>query len=72
MARRRYDEQRKRGEAVDYDLILAMLQERDLIDSTRDVAPLKIAEDAVVIDSDELNIQDVFERIRLLAESSRV
>ena len=67
-ARRRYDEQRKRGESVDYDSILAVLQERDRIDSTRDVAPLKIAEDAVVIDSDELNIQDVFEKIRLLAE----
>lgn len=71
-ARRRYDELLKRGEDVNYDSILAMLKERDRIDSTRDVAPLKIADDAVVICTDELNIQDVFEKIRLLAERSQV
>ena len=68
-ARRRYNEQLRRGESVDFKSILSMLSERDRIDSTREVAPLKIAEDAVVIDSDELNIQEVFEKIKQLSES---
>lgn len=68
-ARRRYKEQLQRGESVDFESILSMLSERDRIDSTREVAPLKIAEDAVVIDSDELNIQEVFEKIKQLSES---
>lgn len=68
-ARRRYKEQLQRGESVDFESILSMLSERDRIDSTREVAPLKIAEDAVVIDSDELSIQEVFEKIKQLSES---
>jgi cytidylate kinase len=68
-ARRRYNEQLQRGESVDFEFILSMLSERDRIDSTREVAPLKIAEDAVVIDSDELSIQEVFEKIKQLWES---
>lgn len=69
-ARRRYDEQLQRVESVEYDSILSMLRERDRIDSTREVAPLKIAEDAVVIDTDELNIQEVFEKIKILTEAT--
>ncbi len=69
-ARRRYDEQLQRGESVEYDSILSMLRERDRIDSTREVAPLKIAEDAVVINTDELNIQEVFEKIKILSEAT--
>jgi len=61
-ARRRYDEIVARGEGADYDEILAKVIERDRIDSTRDVAPLKIAEDAVVVDSNNLNADEVFEK----------
>jgi cytidylate kinase len=71
-AMRRHNEQLQRGESVDYDSILSTLRERDRIDSTREVAPLKVAEDAVVIDTDELNIQEVFESIKSLAETFRV
>jgi cytidylate kinase len=62
-AKRRYQEMNQRGEAVDYDAIMSMLRERDNIDSTREIAPLKPAEDAIVIDTDRLNIQEVFTRI---------
>jgi len=62
-ARRRYDEIIARGETADYDEILSKVIERDRIDSTRDVAPLKIAEDAVVVDSDHLNADEVFQKI---------
>ncbi len=59
-ARRRYDEIIARGGTADYNEILAKVKERDRIDSTRDVAPLKAAEDAVVLDSDKLNADEVF------------
>jgi CMP/dCMP kinase len=61
-ARRRYDEILARGEKADYQEILAKVVERDRIDSTRDVAPLKPAEDAILLDSDNLNANQVFER----------
>src|SRR5512139_2478396 len=61
-ARRRYEEIRARGESANYSEILAKVIERDRIDSTRDVAPLKAAEDAVLLDSDKLNVEEVFER----------
>jgi cytidylate kinase len=67
-ARRRHDEIEGRGEKADYKDILAKVMERDRIDSTRDVAPLKIAPDAVVVDSNHLNADEVFERVRKLCE----
>ena len=62
-AKRRFDEMTARGANVDFDEILAKVIERDRIDSTRDVAPLKAADDAVVIDSDKMNVDEVFERV---------
>ena len=67
-ARRRYDEIKARGGEADYDDILASVIERDRIDSTRDVAPLRAADDAVVIDSDLLNADEVFEKVKRLCE----
>lgn len=62
-AKRRYEEIIARGGMADYDEILAKVIERDRIDSTRDVAPLKAAHDAVVLDSDKLSADEVFEKI---------
>ena len=67
-ARRRYDEIRARGGKTEYESILRRVKERDRIDSTRDVAPLKAAEDAVVLDSDQLNEDQVFERVLALVK----
>jgi len=67
-AKRRFDEIVARGETTDYNEILAKVIERDRIDSTRDVAPLKAAEDAVVLDSDKLNADEVFARVMKLIE----
>lgn len=61
-ARRRYEEIMARGKQADYHEILAKVVERDRIDSTRDVAPLKAAEDAIVLDSDKLTADEVFEQ----------
>jgi cytidylate kinase len=71
-ARRRYRERIQRREDVDYNSILTMLRERDRIDSTREFAPLKPADDSIVIDTDRLNIQQVFATIVKLAEKHRV
>ena len=65
-ARRRYDEMLARGAQADYNEILTKVIERDHIDSTRDVAPLKAAEDAIVLDSDKLTADEVFEQVLAL------
>lgn len=65
-ARRRYDEVIGRGESGNYDEILQKVIERDHIDSTRDVAPMRPADDAIIIDSDSLNADQVFENIMVM------
>jgi cytidylate kinase len=67
-ARRRYTEIIGRGGQADYEEILSKVRERDRIDSTRAVAPLKPAEDAVRLDSDKLNADEVFLEIKKLCE----
>jgi cytidylate kinase len=67
-ARRRYDEIVARNGQANYEAILRRVIERDRIDSTRDVAPLKAAEDAVVLDSDRLTADEVFEQILALVK----
>ncbi len=55
-AKRRYDELTAKGMPADYEVILRNVQERDYIDSHRAVAPLKQADDALVLDNSELTI----------------
>lgn len=57
-AQRRYDELISKGEEADFDEVLANLRERDRIDSTREVAPLRQAEDAIVLDNSHLTIPE--------------
>ncbi len=67
-AKRRYDELIARGEKSDYDEILKKVIERDRIDSTRAVAPLRPAEDAIIIDSDKMDVEQVFARVMELCK----
>jgi CMP/dCMP kinase len=67
-ARRRYEEIVARGGKTEFESILKRVKERDRIDSTRDVAPLKAADDAVVLNSDQLNEDQVFERVLALVK----
>ena len=67
-AKRRYDEIIARGGTADYSDILAKVIERDRIDSTRDVAPLKVAPDAIVINTDKLTIDEVLEQVLALCK----
>lgn len=65
-ARRRYLEASSRGDDVDYEVILKAMQKRDKIDSSRDVAPLKAADDATIINSDGKDADQIFEEIKEL------
>lgn len=57
-AQRRYDELKSKGQEVDYDDILKNVQERDYIDSHREVAPLRQADDAVLLDNSDMTIAE--------------
>jgi CMP/dCMP kinase len=67
-AKRRFDEIIARGEKADYDEILRKVVERDHIDSTRAVAPLRPADDAIIIDSDKMNAVQVVARVMELCK----
>ena len=62
-ASRRYEEDRLKERDITFEETLADINTRDERDSTREDSPLAIAEAAVVIDSTELSIEDVFERM---------
>ena len=56
-AQRRYDELQAKGMPADYDEILRNVTERDYIDSHREVAPLRKADDAIELDTSEMTIE---------------
>jgi cytidylate kinase len=65
-ARRRYNEIIDRGGKADYVQILAGVRMRDEIDSTRTISPLRAARDAIILDSDSLNADEVFAKVKAL------
>lgn len=71
-AKRRYDEELQKGMQPDFDEIKKSIQNRDNIDSNRDIAPLKKAEDAIEIDTSFLGIQDVLELLADYVEGKDV
>ncbi|UVE19024.1 (d)CMP kinase [Pseudomonas sp. LS44] len=62
-ARRRYLQLKEKGEGVNLASLLDEIRERDARDTQRAVAPLKPASDAILLDSTELSIEQVLERI---------
>jgi cytidylate kinase len=69
-ARRRYQECRSRGEEVTYEQVLDSMRRRDEIDTQRTYAPLRPAEDAIIIDTDGLDIEQVLDRIEPLLQNN--
>jgi len=69
-ARRRFEELEHRGEPADYEKILKAMKKRDKIDSTRAVAPLRPASDAVQICSDGVSAEQVVDQILHLAKGA--
>ncbi len=55
-AQRRYDELQQKGMPADFDEILKNVEERDYIDSHREVSPLRKAEDAILLDNSDMTI----------------
>jgi cytidylate kinase len=62
-AERRYKQLKDKGESVNLTRLFKEIKARDLRDQSRNVAPLRPAEDAVIIDSTDLNIEEVFEKV---------
>ena len=62
-AKRRYDELASKGESCDFDEIARDIKERDERDMTREIAPLKKAEDAILVDSSDMTIDEVVSKI---------
>lgn len=67
-ANRRYKELIEKGEVADFDKIEADIIERDERDMNRAIAPLKQAEDAVLVDSSEMGIEEVVNTILSIAK----
>ena len=68
-ARRRFEELKAKGQAVNLDAIKTEIALRDKQDSEREFAPLKQAEDAILIDSTNLQISEVVEKILTLCST---
>jgi cytidylate kinase len=58
-AKRRQKQLAENGQKIEYQELLTQIQKRDADDSSRTLAPLKPAEDAVIIDSSEMGIEEV-------------
>ena len=67
-AKRRYDELVEKGVPCDLEEIARDIAERDERDSTREIAPLKQAEDAVLVDSSHMTIEEVVAAIVKLCD----
>lgn len=63
-AKRRYLEEQEKGSGCTYEEIRRDIEERDARDMSRKIAPLKKAEDAILLDSSEMTIDEVVEEIK--------
>ncbi len=70
-ARRRVAQNQEKGIQSSYDEVLQGIKERDRRDSTREIAPLKRAEDAIYVDSTNLSIEQVVEKMIKIIEERR-
>lgn len=70
-AKRRYDELVAKGDSCDLDKIQADIEERDYRDMHREHSPLKQAEDAILVDSSDMTIDEVIDTIISICEKAR-
>jgi len=68
-ALRRHRELAERGQSAELQAIRSAMAARDEYDSSRAVAPLKAAPDAVILDTTELTVEQVLQRVLALAEA---
>ena len=67
-AKRRYDELAAKGESCDLNQIKADIEERDYRDMHREISPLKQAPDAILVDTSDMSIEQVIEKISSFCE----
>ena len=70
-ARRRWKQLVARGEDVAYEAVLGDIRKRDARDGGRDAAPMKPADDAVLLDTSDLDIDAAFDAARRIVEDVR-
>ncbi|MCX5703188.1 MAG: (d)CMP kinase, partial [Candidatus Omnitrophica bacterium] len=70
--RRRYEELKALGQDVTLNEIESDLRNRDTIDSTRQVAPLKRADDAVFLDTTNMSIEEVVDKVWKHIQSAKL
>lgn len=70
-AKRRYDELIAKGESADFEVIKKDIEDRDYEDSHREISPLKQAEDAVLVDSSNMTIEEVVAHIKNLIDQRK-
>lgn len=71
-ARRRFEEDSAKGRAVSYEQTFKEIKERDERDVSREDSPLSIAENAVVIDTSEMDLTEVFEQMLKTIEEKKM
>lgn len=71
-AQRRFEEDSAKGRAVSYEQTFREIKERDERDVSREDSPLSIAEDAVVIDTSEMDLTEVFEQMLKTVEEKNL
>lgn len=69
-AKRRYDELLAKGMQADYNQVLEEMIQRDYQDSHRAIAPLKQADDAVLVDTSDMNLEQVIETLENIVKEN--
>jgi len=70
-ARRRYNQDIEKGMNVTYEEILEAIKQRHKLETERELAPLKPAEDAIIVDSTSLSIEEVVTKIKEIIEETK-
>lgn len=70
-AKRRYDELTQKGETCDFAAIKADIESRDYEDMHREISPLKQAEDAVLVDTSDMGIEEVVQRLTQIIDEKK-
>jgi cytidylate kinase len=71
-AERRYRQLQEKGEAVDMAELVRDIEDRDTRDSSRAVSPLRPADDAILLDSTSMNIDQVLEAMLVMVRANKL
>ena len=69
--KRRFDELTQKGEQCNLEEIAADIESRDYADMHREISPLKQAEDAILVDTSDMNIEEVVAKLTQIIEEKK-